>query len=204
MLLHWSPRSPFVHKVMVALEETGLRPQVTLTRSVVPTADPEHVIYQVNPLGQIPTLVLDSNNVLHDSLVISLYLNELDGGEQLLPSASEERLDTLRRHALGNGLIEAMVALLIERLTPAEKRVSARIERYSIKLRKTLELVERDEALRRSDRFDIGDIAIATALAYIEFRKLSPGWQEAYPRTAHWYARASERPSMVAARLQDD
>ena len=109
MLLHWSPRSPFVHKVMVALEETGLRSRVELTRSVVPTEDPGHVIWSVNPLGQIPTLVLDDGRALYDSLVICMYLDQLGDGGNLLPVDAGKRIDTLRRHALGNGHIEDMV-----------------------------------------------------------------------------------------------
>jgi glutathione S-transferase len=204
MLLHWSPRSPFVHKVMVALEETGLRSGVELKRSVVPTSDPEHDIYTVNPLGQIPTLVLDDGKVLYDSLVISTYLTGLAGAQNLLPADGEGRIETLRRHALGNGLIEAMVAWVIERYTPQEKQVAARMERFAVKLEKTLSLLERGPDLRDAERFDLGDIAIATALAYVEFRRLRPGWTSEYPNTAEWFARVAERPSMIAARLQDD
>ncbi|MBK8768605.1 MAG: glutathione S-transferase family protein [Burkholderiaceae bacterium] len=203
MLLHWSPRSPFVHKVMVALEETGLRQRVELTRSVVPTVDPEHVIYLVNPLGQIPTLVLDDGKVLYDSLVISFYLEELCGAEILLPRDGGKRIATLRRHALGNGLIEAMVAWVIERYTPADKQIPTRSQHYAVKLGKSLALIEADADLRDAHRFDLGDIAIATALAYIEFRKLQPGWASQYPKTAEWFAQVSQRPSMVAARLKD-
>lgn len=202
MLLHWSPRSPFVHKVMVALEETGLRSRVELTRSVVPTEDPEHAIWAVNPLGQIPTLVLGDDRVLYDSLVILMFLDHESGGT-LLPADAGARIEALRRHALGNGLIEDMVLWLIERYTPAEKQVPARLARYALKLRNTLGAIEADADLRRTDRFDVGDIAVATALAYIEFRKLQPGWQADFPETAQWYAQVSQRPSMVAARLQD-
>jgi len=203
MLLHWSPRSPFVHKVMVALAETGLRPGVELTRSVVPTEDPEHVIWSVNPLGQIPTLVLDDGRALYDSLVICMYLDEASGKGILLPADGGKRIDTLRRHALGNGLIEDMVLWLIERFAPAERQVAARLVRYGIKLQKTLAAIEADPDLRNPSRFDVGDIAIATALAYIEFRRLKPGWQTEFPQTAGWFAQVNDRPSMVAARLQD-
>ena len=203
MLLHWSPRSPFVHKVMVALEETGLRPRVDLTRSVVPTLDPEHVIYRVNPLGQIPTLELDDGSVLHDSLVIAFYLNDLCGEELLILSDADERIDTLRRHALGNGLIEAMVAWVIDRYTPPEKQIPTRAQHYAIKLEKTLALLEADAGLRKPGRFDFGDIAIATALAYIDFRRLQPGWAGQHPQTGEWYDQIAQRPSMITARLQD-
>ena len=203
MLLHWSPRSPFVHKVMVALDETGLRPRVELTRSVVPTEDPEHAIWRVNPLGQIPTLVLDDGRVLYDSLVICMYLDQLRGGEILLPADAGKRIDTLQRHAFGDGLIEDMVLWLIERYTPAEKQVPARLARYALKLQKSLAAIEVDPVLRDPRRFDIGDIAIATALAYIEFRRLKPGWQADFPKTAEWFAQVSQRPSMLAAGLRD-
>jgi glutathione S-transferase len=203
MLLHWSPRSPFVHKVMVALEESGLRSCVDLTRSVVPTEDPGHVIWSVNPLGQIPTLVLDDGRALYDSLVICMYLDQLGVEGKLLPADLGKRIDTLRRHALGNGLIEEMVLWVIERYTPPEKQVAARLERYALKLKYVLAEIEADPDLRDPGRFDVGDIAVATALAYIEFRKLQPGWGSQYPHTAEWFARTSKRPSMLAARLQD-
>ena len=161
MLLHWSPRSPFVHKVMVALEETGLRSRVDLTRSVVPTEDPGHVIWSVNPLGQIPTLVLDDGRALYDSLVICMYLDQLCGDGKLLPADAGKRIDTLRRHALGNGLIEDMVLWVIERYTPPEKQVPARLERYALKLKCALAEIEADPDLRDPNRFDMGDIAIA-------------------------------------------
>ena len=115
MLLHWSPRSPFVHKVMVALEETGLRSRAELTRAVVPTHDPAHAIWSVNPLGQIPTMVLEDNRVLCDSLVICMYLDQLSGQENLVPSDGRKRIDVMRRHALGNGLIEDMVLWVMDR-----------------------------------------------------------------------------------------
>jgi glutathione S-transferase len=203
MLLHWSPRSPFVHKVMVALEETGLRSQVQLIRSVVPTDDAEHPIFSVNPLGQIPTLVLDDGTALYDSLVIAFYLDQRRGAEILLPQDPHKRLETLRRHALGHGLMEAMLAWVIERYTPAEKQIAVRASRCANKLQKTLALMEAEPALRDPHRFDLGDMALASAMAYIEFRKVQPDWAAAHPQTAAWFARVSQRPSMLAARLQD-
>ena len=57
--------------------------------------------------------------------------------------------------------------------------------------------------LRDPRRFDVGDIAIATALAYIEFRRLKPGWQTEFPKTAGWFDPVARRPSMIAASLRD-
>ena len=99
MLLHWSPRSPFVHKVMVALEETGLRSRVELTRSVVPTEDPAHAIWSVNPLGQIPTPGQDRApdfNILHSA---NLMLVDGEGRMRGVYRADEDGLAELTREA---------------------------------------------------------------------------------------------------------
>src|ERR1700679_1402998 len=70
MKLHWSPRSPFVRKVMVALHETGLVDRVHTVRTVVAVTQPNAVLQRDNPLSKIPTLVLDDGSALFDSRVI--------------------------------------------------------------------------------------------------------------------------------------
>ena len=49
MKLHWSPRSPFVRKVVVLLHETGQYEQVERIRSVVAMADPNAALMADNP-----------------------------------------------------------------------------------------------------------------------------------------------------------
>ncbi len=59
MKLHWSPRSPFVRKVMIFAHETGLAERITCVRTVAIMNDPNPVLLADNPLNKIPTLVLD-------------------------------------------------------------------------------------------------------------------------------------------------
>ena len=59
MKLHWSPRSPFVRKVMIVAHETGLADDIVLIRSVAVASAPNGAIMADNPLNKIPTLVLD-------------------------------------------------------------------------------------------------------------------------------------------------
>ena len=49
------------------------------------TSDPSEVLRQQNPLGKIPTLVLEDGTTLFDSRVIVEYLDHLAGGKLLLP-----------------------------------------------------------------------------------------------------------------------
>ncbi len=75
MKLHWSPRSPFVRKVMIAAHELGLADRITCVRTVVATTRPHAALMDENPLSKIPTLVLDDGTVLYDSPVICEYLD---------------------------------------------------------------------------------------------------------------------------------
>jgi glutathione S-transferase len=50
---------------------------------------------------------------------------------------------------------------------------------------------------------DIGDIALATTLSWIAFRHVYP-FADGRPRLSAWYARFSQRPSMLATTLSGD
>jgi glutathione S-transferase len=78
MKLHWSPRSPFVRKVMIAAHETGQLEQLSCTRTVVAMTQPNADLLPDNPLSKIPTLVLEDGSPLYDSLVICEYLDSLN------------------------------------------------------------------------------------------------------------------------------
>src|ERR1700757_4833991 len=92
MKLHWSPRSPFVRKVMIVAHERGVVDRITCVRTVAATAKPHAELMKDNPLSKIPTLVLDDGTILYDSPVICEYLNGLDGVPLLFPTEPKARL----------------------------------------------------------------------------------------------------------------
>jgi len=104
MKLHWSPRSPFVRKVMVAAHDIGVADRIQTVRTVAAMTKPHPDLMIDNPLSKIPTLVLDNGTVLYDSNVICEYLDHLNGGPKLFPVPFEERMTALRRQALGDGI----------------------------------------------------------------------------------------------------
>jgi glutathione S-transferase len=101
MKLHWSPKSPYVRKVMVCAHELKLLPQLELVRSVAAMLKPNPRLMQDNPLSKIPTLVLDNGFALFDSAVICEYLDDLAGGA-LFPKQDSERWQALRWQAFGD------------------------------------------------------------------------------------------------------
>ena len=91
MKLYWSSRSPFVRKVMVCAHECGLAARIECVRTLVMMTRPNPDLLPVNPLGKIPTLVLDDGSALYDSTVICEYLDSLHGGSRLFPESGPAR-----------------------------------------------------------------------------------------------------------------
>src|SRR5215831_13441620 len=116
MKLHWSPRSPFVRKVMIVAHERGLVDRLTCARTVAAMTTPHPELMRDNPLSKIPTLVLDDGTALYDSPVICEYLDALDGKPQLFPPDGKRRILALRRQALGDGYLDLLVLTRNERL----------------------------------------------------------------------------------------
>lgn len=114
MNLHWSPKSPYVRKVMMCAIELGIDDKISLTRSVAAMLKPNPAIMRDNPFSKIPTLVLDSGEALFDSRVICEYLNDVAGGH-LLPAAGAARWQDLRWQAFGDALLDALILWRNER-----------------------------------------------------------------------------------------
>ena len=208
MKLHWSPRSPYVRKVMVAAHELGLVPRIDCVRSLAAMHAPNPAIMADNPLSKIPALVLDDGTVLIDSRTIVEYLDALAGGI-LVPASGRERWLALSRQALADGLLDLLVLWRNERLKPAERRTQAWLDAFAVKAAATLDRFEQQESGHRAAEwpaasFGIGEIALGCALSYADFRFAELDWRTGRPRLAAWHAGFSARPSARATEAVDD
>jgi glutathione S-transferase len=105
--------SPYVRRVAVSLRVLGFAYEHD-TRSVFADFDS---MREVNPLGRIPSLVLESGEVLIDSAAILDSLDQTVGPERaLVPPAGAERRRALRLIALATGAIDKIGAAAYERL----------------------------------------------------------------------------------------
>lgn len=204
MTLHWSPRSPFVRKVMIAAHELGLVDQLECRRTVVSMAAPNPTLLPVNPLSKLPTLVLADGTMLYDSLVISEYLDALAGGGRLVPLDGPERWLELSRHAVANGLLDVLVLYRNEREKPEIARTQAWLSAYAVKLDATLAYFERDIGEIAARPFGIAQIALGVALSYLDFRFADLDWRLGRPNLARWHAQFCARPSALATEVVDD
>jgi glutathione S-transferase len=202
MKLHWSPRSPFVRKVMIVAHERGLVDRLNCVRTVAAMTTPHPELMRDNPLSKIPTLVLDDGTALYDSPVICEYLDALDGKPQLFPIEREPRMVALRRQALGDGFLDLLVFARNERLREEPSEVHLRSA--AVRSAAVLDNLEREAQALMASGFDIGHIAIGCALSYLDFRFADQEWRNGHPGLARWHAGFAARPAVEATRPVDD
>jgi len=201
MKLHWSPRSPFVRKVMVAAHETGLVDRLALVRTVVAMTATNRELLPDNPLSKLPTLVLDDGTPLYDSVVICEYFDTLHDGPKLFPSEAKAKWTALRRHALGDGLLELLILWRNER--EREHPAPAFLTSFREKFDAALDALENDAAGVAATPFGIGLVAIGCALSYSDFRFPDLDWRAGHPQIAAWHKTFSDRPSARATEAKD-
>jgi len=190
--LYSNAASPFARKCRVIAHELGLKLEEIRT---LPMQEPE--FRRINPLGKIPALVLDDGSVLIDSPVICEYLNHTGGGK-FFPGMSiwrhnSGRWKALGLAALGDGIADAAVAWVImgrEATVPEAAR-----QRQMQTVLAGLDALER---VRFAKDPTIGEISVACAIGYLEFRMPDLDWKATRPNLSAWYAKFCEYPSMKA------
>ena len=192
MKLHWSPKSPYVRKVMVCAHELGLTERIELVRSVAAMLKPNPRLMEDNPLSKIPTLVLPDGFTLFDSVVICEYLNDLGGGT-LFPRAAADKWQALRWHAFGDGLLDAAILWRNER--ERSQPLHPLIDAFELKTRASLRQLDDEAQALAETPLSIGHITLACALGYLDYRFESFGWRGTAQRLAEWEAELRKRPS---------
>ena len=190
--LHWSPKSPYVRKVMISAHEFGLVERLELVRSVAAMLKPNERLMQDNPLSKIPTLVLEDGFTLFDSVVICEYLNDLGAGT-LFPEQGADKWQALRWHAFGDGLLDALILWRNER--EREVPLQALLDAFELKTRASLKQLDDEAQALNETPFSIGHITLGCAMGYLDYRFDTFGWRAVAPRLAEWYAETRVRPS---------
>jgi glutathione S-transferase len=195
MKLYSHPVSPFARKARIIAHELGVPLEIVPIASA--RSDPD--LRNVNPLKQIPVLVLDDGSSLFDSPVICEYLNHTGGGKFFpgnnIFSHHTNRWKALGLAALGDGLADAAVALRYERAEPETRRNPERMERLKETINAAIDALER---VGFATDVTIGEVAVACALGYIDFRMPDLDWKSSHPKLSAWYARFCDYPAMKA------
>lgn len=202
MKLHWSPRSPFVRKVMIVAHEVGIVGRLDCVRSVAAATKPHLELMKDNPLSKIPALVLDDGTPLFDSRAICEYFDTLHSGAKLFPAEPTARWTALRRQALGDGMLDFLILWRAER--ERQHPSDVHLASFAARREACLASLENEAEALGASAFSIGHIAVGCALSYMDFRFAAQPWRDDHPKLAAWHKTFSARPSSQATEAVDD
>ncbi len=194
MKLYGHATSPYVRKVRIALREKNIRFE-WIQES--PHEAGNHIA-ALNPLGKVPVLETGDGRVLFDSALLIEYIDTLTP-ERLIPQGDAERLRAQLWNTLGIGIVDAVVARLLEDRRPQAEKSQSFIARQEEKIARALawaDETEKGAAYLVGEHFTIGDLGLASALEYIDFR-YPHDWRSKHPRLARWLAGISTRGSFA-------
>ena len=193
MKLFYTPNSPFARKVRIVLREKGIaceESQVVL---------PDATLDTLNPLGKVPTLLLDDQTSMFDSVVIVEFLELVKHDPPMIPIDLWERVIVRRWEAMSDGLCDVLITAVLEQRRPADKQDLSVVDRADRKILVALKHLEGELAGRTyafGNDFTLADASLLTALGYITLRRqhLLDGLT-AVNAYLHTHA---QRPSIVA------
>ncbi|MBS1302261.1 glutathione S-transferase family protein [Loktanella sp. SALINAS62] len=195
MQLLMSPTSPFVRKCRVLLREADLLDTVEEVTVATTPAVPDAAVASANPVAKIPVLLRMHGPAIHDSRVICRFLNE-HAGANLYPAT---RLwETLTLEATADAIMEAAITMFYETKyrDPAQQSTDWIDAQWS-KADRAITALEDRWLSHLNGPLDMGQIATACALSYIDLRHAARDWRNGRAGLAQWHATFAARPSML-------
>jgi glutathione S-transferase len=195
MKLIGSLASPYVRKVRVVLAEKKLDYQFELENVWAS----ETTIQKLNPLGKVPSLVMEDGTVMIDSRVMVEYLDTLTPVCKLLPPNGRERADIKCWEALADGVLDAGVLVRLERtLRPPEQQSPDWIARQLRKVELGLAAMADklgEQPYCAGIHYSLADVAVGCTLGWLAFRFPEIAWRDSHPNLARLHDKLAERPS---------
>ena len=197
MKLLGSVPSPYTRKVRVVLAEK----KIDCDFEVVDVSSPENPVNAHNPLGKVPTLMLDDGTALYDSRVIVEFLDNVSPISRLIPEDNRERVAVRRWEALADGSLDAGLLVRYESLRPKKEQSQAWTEKQAGKLRRGLATIAAELGDRpwcHGERYTLADIAVGCCLGWVEIRKPAGiEWRAEYANLARHFDKLMERPAFA-------
>src|SRR2546421_4610014 len=197
MKLLASTASPYARKVRIVLAEKKIECELQPV-DVSPVDNP---VNAHNPLGKIPTLVLDDGTALYDSRVIVEFLDNASPISRLLPEDNRDRVAVRRWEALADGVLDAGLLVRYEGLRDKREQSKAWLDKQIARMQRAVAQMETDLGERswcHGDRYSLADIALGACLGWLDFRK--PGdvdWLARYKGLGRHYAKLMERAAFA-------
>ena len=199
MKLIGSTASPYVRKVRVVMAEKKLDYRFQEEN----VWSEETAISTANPLGKVPCLVMEGGEAVFDSRVIVEYLDTLSPVGKLIPALGRERAEVKTWEALADGLLDAAILARLEATWAGRRdgeRSQAWIDRQLAKARASLQSMSKglgDKPYCSGIHLTLSDIAVGSALGWLEFRFPDIAWRTDHPNLARLMDKLMQRQSFI-------
>jgi glutathione S-transferase len=194
MILVGQYDSPFVRRIAVALHWYGVK----FERNTMSVFGDAERMREINPLGRIPSLILDGGETLIDSWAIQDWLDESAPVERrLTPPAGAERRNVLRLTALAAGAVDKAGAMVYEKtIRPPEKRYAPWLERCQLQLATALDALETacGDGWLAGPRLSQADVMLGAMTWYVSARAPEAKIAARCPRIMRHYNRVLMLP----------
>ncbi len=193
MKLYGSPASPYVRKARVLIHEKAMPVEFIVED---PWAEDSPIVIK-NPLGKVPALEIGTDSYMFESTLVVHYLDHADG-KSFTPRDPAGYWQSQWWQALGQGILDAGIARILETRRPAEKQMPEKIEREENRIARAIDIAEKTlkegSEFLLGNRFGLADIAMGVALQYTDFR-YPHDWRSRAPKLAQWLVGIAARPS---------
>jgi len=205
MKIYGFPLSPFVRKVLVAVQEKGLEAEIVPTNP----QNPEEDFLACSPFRKIPAMD-DGGYKLADSTAIVAYLDARYPDPALIPAEARARGKAVWFEEVADTVLTpAGVGMVLNRFlrprvfgTEGDEEAAQASEKAVKAPFAYLEGALGDDGWLDGE-FSIGDISVASVIRTLGYT----GWEidgAAHPRLTAWYGRVAARPAWQAAsRIED-
>jgi len=185
--LLYASASPYSAKVRMAAAYAG----IAIEAIPVKTAERPAELVGANPLGKIPTLVLDDGQAIFDSRAITQYLNRASKNA-LFPRNPDKRTEAEVLEALADGICDCALAMVYERRSRPEEMVwQPWLDAQWVKISAGLDLLNATPP-KLPKKITAGQIALRACLGYLAIR-FAGKWEKGHGRLTRWAARFDEK-----------
>ncbi len=195
MKLVYSPPSPFVRKVTTLIYHANLNDRIELINVKTTALSVAEEARAANPLGKIPVMILEDGNAMFDSRVITRYLDDFAGSNLY---TQDKIYDILTLEALADGIMESAVSITYEsRLRPQNEQSPSWMEAQWSKVLHAVKALDDGELKAMDSEMNMGQIAVACALGYLDFRHDARQWRSGHSNLASWNDKMMKLPALI-------
>lgn len=167
-VLYISARSPFARRVRILFEEL----KIPYSAEMLDVFHPPDWFFEVNPLGRVPCLKLETGEVIIDSAQIQKYLADQNLNHPLFLEGGIRKAKLLSYSGLALGVMEQTVSYVLEKMRGVGNTLPIYLDEYRTSIIRALKFFEQElqGPFLTGSEFRVADVDLGTALAYCDLR----------------------------------